>query len=190
MNIEVNEQGIVTVTYNQPSAARVRALIDGLKEKHGIKNMLEIAKLFGLKPDSGKRSVISWCSDESKKNHLPIPQAHYELLLLLESGAVPIKSTSKVTHKPKRVSKQMILSAVCERFKINPEYIGMDKSEGEYYWTGKLACLFHGTCTHIAKLNDLTLERWVELFEYELYRAGLLDKDINQHVESIDWDID
>ncbi len=190
MNIEVNEQGIVTVTYNQPSAARVRALIEGLKEKYGIKNMLEIAKLFGLKPESGKRSVIGWCSDESKKNHLPIPQAHFELLLLLESGAVPIKSTSKVTHSPKRITKQMILNAVCERFKINPEYIGLDKSEGEYYWTGKLACIFSGTCTYISKLNDLTLEGWLELLEHELYKEELLNTDINKRIESINWDID
>lgn len=190
MKIEVNEQGIVSVTYEQPAPELVRSLLNGIKAKYKIKNLVEVSKIFGLSPASGKRAVVGWCADTSKASHLPIPQYQYELLLLLANGSIAIESRSKLTHSPKRLSKQMILSAVCERFKINPEYIGMDKSEGEYYWTGKLACLFDGTCTHLSSLTGWPLERWVELFEHELYRAELLNENINQRIESIIWDID
>ena len=188
MKIEVDEQGIVTVIYDKPSPERVRKLLDDIKAKHKIKNLVEVSKMFGLSPYSGKRAIVGWCADTTKATHLPIPQFQYELLLLLAEGLIPIESCSKLTGEPKRVSKKVIINTLCKRFNINPEYIGMDKYEAEYYWTGKLACLFEGTCTHISNLNDISLAGWVELFESELRHAELASENINQRVESIVWE--
>lgn len=190
MKATVNEQGIVTVEYEQASPQRVRELMNEVKTKHGIKNLKEVAKLFGLKPESGKRSVVGWCTDSSKASYLPIPQFQYELLLLLAGGSIPIVSHSQVVEKPKRVSVSVILAAVCKRFDINPDYIGLERTEGEYYWTGKVAAILTGTCTHIAKLNDITLSDWLALLEAELRDAELLGEDINARIESIIWEFE
>ena len=188
MHVEVDEKGIVTVTYAKPNPDLVRELIESVKAKYGIKNLVEVAKLFGLSPASGKRAVVGWCASKDKKSHLPIPQAQFELLLLLANDRISINSVSKVSKPPKKVSKELIIKTVCDQFDIKPEYIGLERTEGEYYWTGKLACIFDGTCTHIAKLNDLTLQGWVELLEYEIYRAELLNENINERIESIIWE--
>lgn len=190
MHVEVNEKGIVTVTYAKPSPELVRELIESVKAKYGIKNLVEVAKLFGLSPTSGKRAVVGWCASKDKASSLPIPQGQFELLLLLANDRISINSVSKVAKSPKKVSKELIIKTVCEQFDIKPEYIGVDRHEGEYYWTGKLACLLDGTCTHTTKLNDLSLERWIELLKAELGRADLLDVDINKHIESIDWNVE
>lgn len=190
MKVTVNEQGIVTVEYEQASPQRVRELINEVKAKYGIKNLKEVAKLFGLKPLSGKRSVVGWCTDASKTSYLPIPQFQYELLHLLAGGSVPVVSHSQVIEKPKRLSVSSILAAVCQHFDINPAYIGLERTEGEYYWTGKLAAILTGTCTHIARLNDIALSDWIALLESELRDAELLGEDINARVESIIWEFE
>ena len=188
MKVTVNNKGIVSVEFEQPTPERVRELINEVKAKYHIKNLREVAKLFGLKPDSGKRSIVGWCADESKSVHLKIPQHNFELLLLIASGAVSIESKAK--PKAVKVTRQVILDEVCKRFDINPDYIGLERTEGEYYWTGKVAAILTGTCTYIAKLNDITLSDWLTLLESELRDAELLGEDINARIESIIWEFD
>lgn len=187
MHVEVNEKGIVTVTYAKPNPELVRELIESVKAKYGIKNLVEMSKLFGLSPASGKRAVVGWCASKDKPTSLPIPQAQFELLLLLANDRISINSVSNVAKPPKNISKELVIKTVCERFDIKLEYIGLKKDWGEYCWIGDLAILFPNPRTGVETLNEITLDGWVELFEHALYRADLLGKNINEAVESSTW---
>lgn len=190
MYVEVNEKGIVTVTYPKPTPELVREMIESVKTKYGIKNLVEVAKLFGLSPTSGKRAIVGWCASKDKATSLPIPQGQFGLLLLLANDRISINSVSKVTKSPKKVSKDLIIKTVCEQFDIKPEYIGLQRDWGEYCWTGSLATLFLNPRTGFEKLNDLTLDGWLESFEHCLYRAGLRDENINERIESAAWKVE
>ena len=89
-----------------------------------------------------------------------------------------------------RLTKQKIVTAVCVKHNIKPEYLDLDKFEGEYYWSGKLAALLNETCTYKRTLNsNWTLVDWQKHFGRVL-AASNLPSDLNAYIESIDWSVE
>jgi hypothetical protein len=60
-----------------------------------------------------------------------------------------------------RVTKKSITDAIKKKYDVDVE---MDKCEGIYYWCGDCTMLFDGSCTHMNRLSDWSVERWVEDF--------------------------
>ena len=87
------------------------------------------------------------------------------------------------------LSKKKIIVAVAAEFDVKPEYIGLDKFEGEYYWIGKLPALFTGTCIYINNLSQWPLSRWIEDFKFKL-KESELSGDLNAKVEAINWEVE
>lgn len=89
-----------------------------------------------------------------------------------------------------RVTRKAILNAVCTEFNIKPEYIEMERFDGAYCWSGKLAACFDST-EAINKLTDWSIERWKDDFALRLESIELGDfPDYNAYVESLDWDVE
>ncbi|MCG3884100.1 hypothetical protein I3271_05320 [Photobacterium leiognathi] len=69
-----------------------------------------------------------------------------------------------------RLTINLICNTIAKKYSIDRAYIGMDKSEGTYHWVGEFSCLLSETemNTHIVRLNDWTLEQWLESFDYRV----------------------
>lgn len=86
------------------------------------------------------------------------------------------------------LTKKQILAAVAARTGINIEYIDLTKSDGEWFWGGKAGCCFSSMAT-FAKLNDVSLSRWVEDFEWRVSEtSSSLGMGLNDYIETIDWE--
>ena len=69
-----------------------------------------------------------------------------------------------------RVTMNLICDAIAKKYNVDRKFLSMDKFEGTYHWNGELSCLLSATemNTHIVRLNDWTLERWIESFDYRI----------------------
>jgi hypothetical protein len=184
MKIKVDEKGQVFVAYEPHNPELISELIQKVKEKHGIKNLVEVSKLFGLSPSSGKRSVVGWCADSDKKTSLVMPQNQFELLNLIANGDIPIESVSKVGHRKSPKGKEQILKVVCNHFDLKSEYIDLLKFEGEYYWAGKLSFFLNNTRTPFAQFSDQPIERWLEDLSIKIEESNLSGCNVNELIEA------
>ncbi len=188
MKAIIDEKGLVTVQFEQSTPDKVRALVETIKTKYTIKNNNELAKLFGLEPKNGS-IIAKWCMDESKASSVRIPALSYQWLLVLAGGSVSFEVEG--SKSPAKLTKKIIVDAACKRFNIKPEYLTLYKSEGEYYWGGKLASITRGSCTYLTSIKESKgLEQWLGTLENELKDSNLLDTDINGYIESINWNVD
>jgi hypothetical protein len=87
-----------------------------------------------------------------------------------------------------RVTINRIIKAVKAETGLSVE---MDKFEGIYYWCGEVASVLameSENCTHMTRLNDWTLERWVESFVYMVkVFEDANNKTVQQQVDQFDW---
>ncbi|MDN3661133.1 hypothetical protein [Vibrio agarivorans] len=90
-----------------------------------------------------------------------------------------------------RLTVKRIIATVAERTGINPEYIDLINTSDGYVWAGKCGSVFTEMST-FNKLSDVSLERWVEDFEYRVNQEinRLEFDDLNSYIESIDWSVD
>ena len=90
----------------------------------------------------------------------------------------------------KRLIKSTILKAIVAKTGIRDCYVDLVRCTDGYYWSGKAGACFSGAQTY-NKLNDVTLERWIEDFEYrvkETLSSSRFD-NINDYIEDVDWNI-
>ncbi len=89
-----------------------------------------------------------------------------------------------------RLTVNLILKTISEKHGIKREYLEMLRSSEGYYFSGKFPCLLSAElCTHIEKLSDWDLERWVDHFDGMVEGEGFSSTDYNAMVESIDWSL-
>ncbi|MCG9575408.1 hypothetical protein L1D14_04075 [Vibrio tubiashii] len=90
-----------------------------------------------------------------------------------------------------RVTVNRILDAFCAKYGLKREYIEMIKSEGTYHLCGKFAAVMskREMNTHMVRLNDWTLERWLENFDSIIEAEGWQDTDLNTMIETIEWTV-
>ncbi len=106
-------------------------------------------------------------------------------------------------NNSKRLTRAIIIKSVCEKTGLKVEYIGLEKAlesdGGTYYWSGKVAACMSAECnTHVQRLNDWSLERWVESLEGKIQESRPWDypleiytgADLNKYIESIDWTLE
>lgn len=90
----------------------------------------------------------------------------------------------------KRLNKSTILKAIAAKTGIKDCYVDLVRSSEGYYWAGKAGACFSYSQTY-DKLNDVTLERWIEDFEYRvkdtLGNSGF--DNINDYIENVDWNV-
>lgn len=72
------------------------------------------------------------------------------------------------------ITKRQIISAIRKKHNLKEEDVGLDKADGFWYWYGDITENMYARCTYLTRLDDITLERWVEWFE----------KDVLSSVES------
>jgi hypothetical protein len=90
--------------------------------------------------------------------------------------------------KVARVTVNRIVKAVKAETGLSVE---MDKFEGVYYWCGEVATVLameSENCTHMVRLNDWTLARWIESFvEMVLVFERANNITVQQQVDEINW---
>lgn len=89
-----------------------------------------------------------------------------------------------------RLTVNLILKTISEKHGIKREYLEMVRFSDGYYFSGKFPCsLSAELCTHIKRLSDWDLERWVEHFDSMVEKEDFESTDYNAMVESIDWSL-
>ncbi|EOG7744604.1 hypothetical protein ACP6H7_25035 [Vibrio harveyi] len=89
-----------------------------------------------------------------------------------------------------RLTVNLILKTISEKHGIKREYLEMVRSSDGYYFSGKFPCILSAElCTHIERLSDWDLERWVEHFDSMVEKEDFESTDYNAMVESIDWSL-
>lgn len=93
-----------------------------------------------------------------------------------------------------RLTVKSITKAVAERTGVKPEYIELYRATDDgqyYYWGGKAGSCFLGQMT-FSRINSVTLERWIEDFEYRVKESlndtGNEYATFNEYIESHHWD--
>lgn len=66
-----------------------------------------------------------------------------------------------------RVTIKAIIDAIVKKYGVKREYIGLDKDGDIYYWHGEFSLLLRDSenCTHLTRLSDWSVERWVDEFD-------------------------
>lgn len=101
-----------------------------------------------------------------------------------------------------RLTRKAIIAAVAKRTGLKPQYIDLQKANesdgGTYYWTGYAGSIFSEANSHIQKLNDWDLERWVDDAEHKIEESRpygwetdeFSGKDMNKYIESMSWEVE
>ncbi|PAS33391.1 hypothetical protein CGT72_10010 [Vibrio cholerae] len=90
-----------------------------------------------------------------------------------------------------RITVNLILKTISEKHGIKREYLDMLRTSEGYYFSGKFPCLLSAElCTHIEKLSDWSLERWVQHFDSLVASEAFTSTDYNSMVEAIDWNVE
>lgn len=86
-----------------------------------------------------------------------------------------------------RLTRNIICDAIAKKYNVERKFISMDRFEGTYHWCGEFSVLLGETemNTHVVKLNDLTLERWLSDFDHRVrieqdFNGILHNKDMNE----------
>lgn len=92
-----------------------------------------------------------------------------------------------------RLLAKNIAEAAAKKSGIDPRQLELyfDTGLKIWYWGGNAAIAIDHTCTHMVKLNDWSLERWIEDWVYEVREFEKVEKTtLTEYLESIDWNID
>ena len=66
-----------------------------------------------------------------------------------------------------RLSKRKIIAAAQKKFGLQDFELDLIKSEGEYYWSGRVSYAFYRTCIGFVDMNT-PLDYWLDDFEMKI----------------------
>lgn len=65
-------------------------------------------------------------------------------------------------------TRSQIEKAVRTKYRLTDDQIALHKTCGFWYWVGDVTIDADERCTFLTQLNEISLERWVEDFEYRI----------------------
>lgn len=91
----------------------------------------------------------------------------------------------------KKLTARIICNEVALAHNIDPCWVDLFRSDGTWYWGGKAATVFNSAMVAYMKLNDWTLEQWIEDFsgnldEWQKYQ----DNTLRDYINGINWELD
>jgi len=92
-----------------------------------------------------------------------------------------------------RLMAKNIVLAAAKASGVDPRQMELyfDRGLSIWYWGGNAAIAIDHTCTHMGKLNDWTLERWVEDWAWEVREFEKDNKTtVAEYLKSINWEVD